>query len=368
MPVSKRPFSKDGSTEEYVLVNDLGSKLQITNWGARVTRFIVKDKAGVQRDVVAGFESYEEWQDSLSIDDPYFGATVGRVAGRISPCHDIKIGPRTCSLPATQPHSTCLHGGKEGFDKKVFEGKIVSQSPASVMFTYVSEDGQEGFPGQVQLSVTYTLAQDKDAMSIEYKGKSMDGIETILNPTNHTYWNLTGFVQPTIENHMCQLSSCADRVMVTLPDNPSTPSGELETVVRAGLSSPLDFVTKPCRYGDRLKEFGPETPTRGIDHAFVTSLEPTSVVRDVGQIWSEFSGIRLTVATDQPLLVMYTGNWISDKLVGKYGVRYRNYAAVALETQGFLNAVNIPRFYDQVKLAADDVYTHRVEYKLDIFE
>ncbi|KAJ1811927.1 hypothetical protein LPJ56_004105 [Coemansia sp. RSA 2599] len=358
MAIIKQPFSQDGSIDEYVLRNANGTQLHVTTWGARVTRFIVKDSKGVERDIVPGFSSYEKWQESLKIDDPYFGATIGRVAGRIYPCDKVDVAGENRVLPEIQPNKVCLHGGRQGFDKKVFTAKIIAESnPASVQMVCISPDGDEGFPGKVQLSVTYSLTED-DAMHIEYAGKLLEGVETILNPTNHTYWNLTGFEEPTVHSHVCQLS--ADRYMATRPDHIMIPTGELAPVA----DTVLDFVTRPRRYSEHLDKFDKDT-LRGYDHIFAASDAPTDNVREVARVWSETSGLRLTVLTDQPALIMYTGNWISDKLVGKHGVRYGNYAAVAFETQRFPNAVNIPKFRSQVLLHPGDVFKQRTIYRID---
>ncbi|KAJ2727056.1 Converts alpha-aldose to the beta-anomer [Coemansia sp. Benny D115] len=362
MPVAKQAFSTDGSVSEYILTNSNGTKLYVTNWGARVTRFIIKDAGGTTRDLVPGFDSYEKWQESLQIDDPYFGATIGRVAGRIWPCDQVELANSTYQLPEIQPNKVCLHGGRQGFDKKLFEARILceeSNKPASVQFIYVSPDGEEGFPGTVELSVTYTLEVDADSMHIEYKGKLLEGSETMLNPTNHTYWNLTGFKEePTIHDHVCKLA--AERYMATRPDHPMIPTGALSPV--AGTA--LDFYQAPRRFGQDLDKFDQNT-TRGYDHIFAVSEAPVQKVREVARVWSEKSGLRLTVLSDQPALIMYTGNWISDRLVGKNNVRYGNYAAVAFETQRFPNAINIPEFRSQVLLHPGETFTQRSVYRLD---
>ncbi|KAJ2743502.1 hypothetical protein GGI20_003687 [Coemansia sp. BCRC 34301] len=360
MPVTKHAFSADGSVDEYILTNKHGTSIYVTTWGARLTQFVIRDKNGQQRDIVAGFETYEQWQNSLLTDDPYFGATVGRVAGRIHPCDSVTIAGRQCALPETQPGKVCLHGGCQGFDKKLFSAADVSteHGVAAVRLGYVSPDGEGGFPGAIEVSVTYSLADD-DALAISYHAVLTEGTESVFNPTNHTYWNLTGFEEKTVHNHICSIP--ATHVMAMHSDRPMVPTGQLQAV----LGTALDFASQPRRYGDRIDSFDKET-VRGYDHAYVTSDAPTSHLRQVACVWSELSGLRLTVMTDQPVLVMYTGNWISDKLVGKYDTRYGNYAAVALETQRFVNAVNIPQYRDQVLLHPGDIFAHNVVYKLDL--
>ncbi|KAJ1965281.1 hypothetical protein GGI12_000885 [Dipsacomyces acuminosporus] len=359
MAVVKRAFSRDGSVDEYVLTNKGGAAVYITTFGARVVRFIVENEDGKPLDIVAGFGSYEEWLDSLRIDDPYFGATVGRVAGRIHPCDDVTIAGKPCMLPEIQPGKVCLHGGKEGFDKKLFSAQVISESnPASVKLTYTSPDGEEGFPGKVQLDVTYSLFDDGNAMHIDYEGRLLEGTETIINPTNHTYWNLTGFEEPTVHNHICQLA--ADRYMATRADNVMVPTGELLPVK----GTVLDFCSGPRRFGDELENFDKST-LRGYDHVFVVSDAPVDKIREVASVWSEKSRLKMTVLSDQPVVVLYTGNWISDKLVGKGGTRYGNYAGVAFETQRFTNAVNIPKFRDQVVLRPGQIFTHSAVYRIE---
>ncbi|KAJ1910707.1 hypothetical protein GGI16_002042 [Coemansia sp. S142-1] len=359
MPLTKHAFSTDGSIDEYIFSNSRGTSVYVTTWGARLTRFIIEDKNSKLRDIVAGFKTYEQWQDSLLIDDPYFGATIGQVAGRIHPCDSVTIAGHQCVLPEIQPNKVCLHGGHQGFDKKIFTATDVSaeRGVAAVKMVYVSPDGEEGFPGEIELSVTYSLGDD-DSLAITYHGELTKGTESIFNPTNHTYWNLTGFEEPTVHNHICSLP--ATHVMATHSDHPMIPTGQLQSVI----GTALDFTSQPRKYGDRIDEFDNEF-MRGYDHAYVTSTMPTDHLRLVACVWSELSGIRLTVMTDQPVLVMYTGNWISDKLVGKYGVRYGNHSAVALETQRFTNAVNIPEYRDQVLLHPGGAFVHKVVFKLD---
>ncbi|KAJ2327379.1 hypothetical protein IWW51_001777 [Coemansia sp. RSA 2702] len=358
MAVTKHAFSQDGAIDEYVLSNSSGTEVYVTTWGARLTRFIVKDKAGELRDIVPGFESYEQWQESLAVDDPYFGATIGRVAGRIWPCDQVEIDGRRCQLPEIQPDKVCLHGGKHGFDKKVFAAKVVSiMGPAAVQFAYMSADGDEGFAGGIELRVTYSL-DDTNALHIQYDGRLVAGTETILNPTNHTYWNLTGFAEPTIRNHVCRLR--ADHYMGTRTSPPLVPDGRL--LPTAGTA--LDFAT-PRRLGDDLDSFDKST-SRGYDHVFVTGEQAGEPeVREVARISSVQSGLSLTVLTDQPAIVVYTGNWISDRLVGKYRIQYGNYAAVALETQRFANAANIPQFRDQVIVTRERPFVHNTIYHIE---
>ncbi|KAI9505146.1 galactose mutarotase-like domain-containing protein, partial [Coemansia spiralis] len=341
--------------EEYELTNSKGTAVFITMWGARITRFVVADKSGKQRDIVAGFDNYEKWQESLATDDPCFGATVGRVAGRIWPCDSVFINGKTHVLPENQPGKVCLHGGLEGFDKKVFGAQIVSESqPASVKFSYLSQDGEEGFPGELDVRVMFSLFDD-NALHIEYSGRLRKGTETIFNPTNHTYWNLTGFEEPNILNHFCKLE--ADRYMATREDNVMIPTGDLLSVK----DTPLDFYSKPRSFGDDIDKFDKNT-LRGYDHPFVVSEQPTEGIRQVARVWSPLTDLQLTVLSDQPAIIVYTGNWISDKLVGKENTRYGNYAAVALETQRFPNAVNIPQFRNQVLLHQDEVFSHHTVY------
>ncbi|KAJ2847125.1 hypothetical protein IWW36_004009 [Coemansia brasiliensis] len=359
MAVTKHAFSQDGTVDEYILSNKQGTEVYVTNWGARLTRFIVADKSGTLRDIVAGFEDYESWQKSLEIDDPYFGATIGRVAGRIYPCDNVQINGQKCQLPEIQPNKVCLHGGVSGFDKKLFSGRILStiEPAAQIEFTLISEDGEEGFPGAIELRVTYTLDHE-DGLHIEYMGRLLSGSsETILNPTNHTYWNLTGFEEPTIHQHMCRLA--ADRVMECRRDIPMVPTGRLLPTK----NTKLDF--------SRLQQIGqnldPTNVERGFDHVFIMKDEAglRSQIREAAVLESPKSGLRLTVLTDQPALVMYTGNWISDRLVGKYGVKYGNYAAVALEAQRVANAVNLPQFRNQVVVTKEVPFTHHTIYRVD---
>ncbi|KAJ2078549.1 hypothetical protein H4R24_004408 [Coemansia sp. RSA 988] len=259
--VTKHVFSQDSKVDEYVLSNTANTKVYLTTWGVRLTRFVVNDSKGKSRDIVAGFESYEKWQESLDIDNPYFGATIGRVAGRIQPCDEVEINGRHCLLTENQPNKVSLHGSKHGFDKKIFQAHLHKQSDmSSITFTYVSADG-EGFPGEVELKITYSLDND-NGLQLKYTGRLVSGTESVLNPTNHTYWNLTGFEEPTIHNYMCQL--LATQYMATRTDIPMVPNGELRSVY----GTKLDFCSEPRRIGDHLETFD-KNKERGYDHVYI---------------------------------------------------------------------------------------------------
>ncbi|KAJ1920536.1 hypothetical protein H4219_001235 [Mycoemilia scoparia] len=368
MPVSCQAYSKDGSVDLLTLDNtNACMKVCIASYGARIVNIFVNDKNGNVRDVCLGFDSYEDLIHSIgNIDDPYFGAVVGRTAGRIQPCDDIAIEARRCQLPETKPGKVCLHGGKVGFDKKLWRAKIRSQDPPSVQLHLESKDGEEGYPSTLETSVVYTVTDDAE-LKLEYEGRVLDGSPTIISLTNHVYFSLSGLEEPTILDHVANFHSSQ-----YLQTNAMlVPNGGVDSVKN---KPELDFTT-PQRIGEHIDSF-PKDTLRGYDHTFVIKPEGKSNSQckaasgdaelvDVGSVWSPLSGIRVTMKTDEPGFVFYTGNWISPRLVGKKGQSYGNYAGFALEASRFPNAIQIPQWKEQVVLYPGQLYAQTTIYKFD---
>ncbi|HYV38555.1 MAG TPA: aldose epimerase family protein, partial [Gemmataceae bacterium] len=260
---------------------------------------------------------------------PFFGAVVGRVAGRITG-GKFTLDGKTYSLAVNEPPNH-LHGGIAGFDKKVW---IVDGTTAnSVSMLYTSPDGEEGFPGKLDITVTYTL-NDKNELRIDYKATTDKA--TPVNLTNHSYFNLAGAGAPTVLDH--ELTLAADSYTPT--DNNLIPTGKIASVK----GTPLDF-TQMHTIGERIKELQ-KGPIKGYDHNFVLSkreAEPTMAAK----LRHPGSGRTLTVLTTQPAVQIYSGIGLSGQ-TGKDGKKYAAQSAVCLETQHFPDSVNQPAFPNTV--------------------
>jgi aldose 1-epimerase len=304
--------------------NRQGAVLKVTNYGLIITELHMPDRGGVVGNVVLGFDNLPRYLQG----HPFFGAIAGRVANRIA-LGQFTIDGQSYQL-AVNNGPNHLHGGKVGFDKRLWtvNRESMDADEAAVEFTYTSVDGEEGYPGNLKVAVTYSLNQ-RNEVRIHYRATTDRA--TPINLTNHSYFNLAG--RGTIHDH--ELVLTADRA--TRVDAGLVPTGELAPVA----GSALDFTT-PHRIGERIEQTG-LTPT-GYDHNFVLnsggkSLALAARVREPG------SGRILEVLTDQPGIQLYTANFFP---AGGFdctgGVNFGRHGAFCLETQNFPNAVNQPHF------------------------
>lgn len=316
----------------FTLRNQRGMRVRITNYGTIVTELHAPDRQGRFADVVLGFDRLEPYLQG----HPYFGCTVGRVANRIAGARFVLDG-QTYQLPANEG-SNCLHGGPHGFDKALWQARVVG--PASVRFRHVSPDGDQGFPGRLAVTLTVSLTEQNE-LRLEYLARTDRA--TPVNLTHHGYFNLAG--EGTVLGHRLQVA--ADFYTPKGPDR--APTGEIRSVA----GTPLDF-RNSVEIGARLAEVGEHPP--GYDHNFV--------LRGDGEGWNHTevwygrpdkpafcarveeprSGRFMEVWTTEPGVQLYTGNWLDGTLVGKGGRRYERHAGLCLETQHFPNAVNVPHF------------------------
>jgi len=275
---------------------------------------------GRRSNVVAGFKTAEDYL----YEHPYFGCTVGRYANRIAG-GKFTLDGRNYRLPVNNGPNH-LHGGLNAFHRKTWETEQVSAD--SITFTLMSPDGDEGYPGNLFVSVTYTLTND-DTLAIAYRASTDK--PTIINLTNHSYFNLSGFETPLIHDHLLQVN--ADSFTVKNADN--VPTGEIRNVG----DSPLDFRGfKPI--GRNIAEL---VSDMGYDHNFVLNKRdvhsiPAATLIDPG------SGRQLTVYTDCPGIQVYSANWWDGRITGSQGKQYLKHCAVALETQSFPDSPNHPNF------------------------
>lgn len=333
----------DGTpVEVYTLKNANGMVVKIMTLGATVTEIHVPDKKGNLADVVLGFDSVAGYQSDAN---QYFGCTTGRVANRIAKGKFTLDGKEYKLAVNNDPNH--LHGGsKRSLDKVVWKAeKVKTDAGPGVRFTYVSPDGEEGYPGKLDLATTYVLT-DKNELRIDYAATTDKA--TPVNLCNHSYFNLAGAGAPTVVDH--ELMVAADKVTPT--DDTLIPTGKIAPVA----DTPLDF-TKPTKIGARIEQLT-KTPNIGYDHNYV--LTKQDVKTPAAKLRDPSSGRTLTVYTDQPGLQVYSGNFLKGQK-GKGGKVYAHRSALCLETQHFPDAVNQPGF-PSIVLKPGQTYKHTCIY------
>ena len=331
--VEVQPFGAIGSGQKadlYTLTNRKGMVVSITNFGATIVSIKVPDRAGKVDDVTLGFDTPKEYEDGKS----YFGATVGRYGNRIANGEFVLDG-KTYTLPKNDGPNT-LHGGTIGFNKRIWTAKEVpSKEGAAVQFTYVSPDGEEGFPGTLTATVVFTLYKDKNELKIDYSASTDK--PTVVNLTNHSYFDLAGQNHGNILDEIMQINATRfTPVSATL-----IPTGELREVK----GTPFDF-THPTVIGARIDgsdeqlKFG-----HGYDHNWVLDRKAGSSNLIVAAIAHDpNSGRVLEVLTTEPGVQFYTGNFLDGTAKGKGGYAYPHRSAFCLETQHFPDSPNHPNF------------------------
>jgi aldose 1-epimerase len=341
--VEKVPFgTADGKPVDlYVLTDSGGMVAKVMTYGATLTELDVPDRNGKMDDVVLGFDTLAGYLGK----EPYFGATVGRVGNRIAKGR-FTLDGRTYQL-ATNDGPNHLHGGIKGFDKVVWTAAVVHGDAPSVRFTYLSKDGEEGYPGNCRVSVTYTIANSNE-LRLEYKVTTDK--DTPVNVTNHSYFNLGGAENGSILGDIVTLN--ADRY--TVVDSTLIPTGELRPVA----GTPMDFRT-PTEVGARIKEVG-GNPV-GYDHNYVLNGGGHGLDL-VGSVYDPKSGRAMEISSTEPGVQFYTGNFLDGTITGKKGVVYGPHWGLALETQHFPDAMNHPNFQTDV-LKAGQTYWSTTIYR-----
>jgi aldose 1-epimerase len=323
--VTSKPFGKTPQGQLvtlYTLTNKNGMSVSVMDYGATIVKILAPDRNGKMDDVVLGFDRFSPYLH-LS---PYFGATIGRYANRIAK-GQFMIGKTLYQVPVNNgPNS--LHGGIRGFDKEMWKSEPVESDLPAVRFSRLSPDGEQGYPGNLFVSVTFSLNDDNE-LRISYEATT-DKV-TIINLTNHSYFNLAG--GGTIFNHVLTLH--ADEF--TPVDATLIPTGEIKKVE----GTPWDFLN-PTPIGLHLKETGGHPV--GYDHNFVLQKGFFSNWAVAAEVYDPKSGRTLTVSTDQPGIQFYTGNFLDGKVTGASGDVYRQYDAFTLETQHFPDSPNHDNF------------------------
>jgi aldose 1-epimerase len=330
---------------QYTLTNKSGASVKVINFGAIVTSLIVPDRHGKFDDVVLGYDTLQGYLHGQS----YFGAIVGRYGNRIGK-GQFNLEGKKYQL-ATNNGKNHLHGGNIGFNKVLWDAKIVQDSAGpSLQLMYISPDGEEGYPGTLTLSVTYTLT-DKNELRIVYKGTTDK--TTILNPTHHSYFNLSGSLNNTILDHVLTIEADA----MTPVDNGLITTGKYLDVT----NTPMDFRT-PTAIGARINDqFEQLIFGKGYDHNWVIRNYTKGKVRKAAEVYEQKSGRLMTVYTDQPGLQFYSGNFLDGTAKGK-GVSYQLRTGLCLEAQCYPDSPNKPEF-PSTTLKPGEVYHQTTLYQ-----
>jgi aldose 1-epimerase len=328
--VSKQSFGKmpDGTAIDVYTLSEGQVEARIITYGGIIVSLKVPDKAGKSDDVVLGFDSLDDYVKISNAPEgnPFFGAIIGRYANRIAK-GKFTLDGKEYSLPINNPPNS-LHGGPHGFNNVAWKGKEI---PNGVELTYLSKDGEAGYPGNLTATVRYTL--EHSALRIDYSAST--DRDTVVNLTNHSYFNLSGQGHGDILNHMLTLHASR----FTPVDSMLIPTGELRPVA----NTPFDF-TKSTRVGDRIDaddeqiRFG-----KGYDHNWVLD-SPGGKLFDAAEVYEPTTGRVLRVSTTEPGTQVYTGNFLDGTLKGKGGATYIRRGAICLETQHFPDSPNHPKF------------------------
>ena len=328
----------------YILQNSRGTRAEITDYGATLVRFILKDKKGIDRDLVLGYDDASGYGRG----DCFFGSTVGRVANRIGKGRFVLDG-KTYELTKNDGPNT-LHGGRDFYNKRLWNTE--EETEHSVRFHLFSPDGDQGFPGNLHITVTYTLTEE-DELNIDYTAQS--DRDTPLNLTNHSYFNLGGHGSGSVLDQCLVLH--ADQVTET--DENLIPTGNLISVE----GTPMDFRRSKPIGQDIREEYYLLKTGKGYDHNYVLS---GSGFREVAALVCRQTGIGMTVRTDLPGMQVYTSNFL-DHEPGKDGAVYGFRGAICFETQYFPDAVNQEDFPGGV-LKAGEKYQSRTSYTFSVYK
>jgi len=328
----------------YTLKNNKGLEVKITNYGGIITSILAPDKNGKFEDVVLGYDSLSGYLKST----PYFGAIVGRYGNRIAKGNfnlDGKKYPLVINNGLNH-----LHGGTKGFDKVVWKAEeFKTDSTQGLNLTYISKDMEEGYPGNLTVKVIYSLHND-NSLHIDYEATTDKN--TIVNLTNHSYFNLTGNVKSDILDH--EISINADKFVPV--DKTLIPTGKLKSVE----GSPLDFrkltpVNKHINDKNEQVIFG-----GGFDHCWVLNKK-SNELSHAASVFEPISGRKLDVYTTEPAVQFYTGNFLDGKITGKNNINYKKRFALCLETEHFPDSPNQPTF-PTVVLKNGEVYKSTTIY------
>ena len=322
----------------YTLTGPRGMRAQITNYGAKIVTLQVPNNKGEVKDIVLGFKTLEEWQTK----ETYFNAVIGRYANRIKNGR-FTIDSVEYQLPINNG-TNALHGGVSGFNEKVWD--VIGQSQHSITLHYHAADGEENYPGNLDVEVTYSINHE-GAFTVSYQAKTDK--PTILGFTQHAYFNLAGEGSGTVHDHILQVNADS----YTPFDETAVPTGEVLPVE----GTPMDF-RQPTRVGDRIDDpfFA---PGRGIDNNWCLRPNPTHKLQHAATVSAD--GRTMEVWTTMPGLQVYTGNWVEQN-EGKSGKVYDVQHAICLEAQNWPDSPNHTNFPNCI-LRPGERYREQVSYK-----
>ncbi|HET8830269.1 MAG TPA: aldose epimerase family protein [Pelobium sp.] len=330
----------------YTLSNKNNMKAVFTNLGGRIISLLVPDSAGKLTDVVVGYASAADYQNST---EPYFGATIGRYGNRIAQGKFTIDGKEYQS--SLNNGENMLHGGKEGFQSKVWDATQVNEQ--TLVLNYLSKDGEEGFPGNLNVKVTYTLT-DENELKIDYEATTDK--TTIVNLTNHAFFNLNGEGSGTILNHTLQIFGDEYNPV----DSTLIPTG-IEKVA----GTPFDF-TQPTKIGERIENENQQLKNgKGYDHNYILNGKKGMGMTHAAVVSGDQSGIVMNVYTQEPGLQFYSGNFMEGKNTFKGGAKDDFRTAFCLETQHYPDSPNQPSF-PSTELKPGETYKTSSIYKFSV--
>ncbi|MDR1121198.1 MAG: galactose mutarotase [Dysgonamonadaceae bacterium] len=330
-------------TDLFILTNKNGLEMTVCNYGAKIVSLSVPDKNGKLVDVVTGHNNIEEY---LNSEEPYFGAVCGRTGNRIAKGKFTLNGKEYTLAINNGPNN--LHGGLKGFNAVVWNARQIDVQ--TLELTYFAKDGEEGFPGNLTTVVTYKLTDD-NAVQIDYWATTDQA--TVINLTNHSYFNLSGAGDPYVGDHLLQIN--ADTYLPT--DETAIPYGKPEPVE----GTPMDF-RQPTEVGLRINDnFQQLIFGKGYDHTYVLNKKGNEL-SFCAKVESPKTGIIMDVYTTEPGVQLYTSNWTTGNFIAKNGQRYPERCALCLETQHFPDSINKPE-YPSVVLRRGEVFESRTVFK-----
>jgi aldose 1-epimerase len=329
---------------QYTLTNAAGMVVKIINYGGTITNIMIPDSSGNFGDVVLGFDSLAGY---LKKENPYFGCITGRYANRIAK-GKFSIDGKSYQLPINNNGNT-LHGGVNGFNRKFWAAQILP-GDSSIRLSYESKDGEEGFPGNCNVEVTYSLSQNNE-LKIEYKATTDK--PTAVNITNHSYFNLSAGRDSTILGHEIFIN--ADKYVAV--NNQLIPTGELPEVK----GTAMDF-TVPGKIGTDL-----EKVAGGYDHTYVLNKKNSNEPELAVAVRDPSSGRYMELFTTEPGVQFYSGNFLDGSLTGKNGMKYVKHGGLALEAQHFPDSPNQPTFPNTI-LRPGETFSQTTVYRFSVKE
>lgn len=347
MAIEKRPFGKMPNGEEvdiYTLKNDNGMKIEISTYGGTIVSGIVSDKSGNFHDIVLGYDNLNSYLSG----DKYFGALIGRFGNRIQ-YGKFTLNNKEYTLVQNNGENH-LHGGTKGFDKVIWNAKVIETEPNTLELSYLSPDGEEGYPGNLDIKVKYVLTED-NALEINYLATTDE--DTVVNLTNHAYFNLSGHSSGDVLKQKLMIN--ADKF--TPNDKYSIPTGEITSVE----NTPMDFRTLTPIGTNINSDHEQIVFGNGFDHNWVLNSNCSIDVKSA-QAVDENTGIVMDVYTTTPGVQFYSGNFLDGSDIGKNNTAYNIRNGFCLETQFFPNSINCSNFKSPI-LKAGEIYKHKTIYK-----